>query len=236
MTHRTCGEANIRTKPVGWVCGTSVRFGMDNIKLGRIARNLTMKVPIACFVLATTAVLGHTPPWFESFSDESAAIETAKTTSHLGLAPRQALHAGPLSMWNGRNSIYAETNLVYVTTIQIGSNLKPFRVLISTQYAELWVPGVACITGGCSGCSTLGEKDSTSLHMTNLTWKAGYSIAGEGFASGVIVRDTVTLGGLTIPNLHFGVANNMDSTVNGWGVRSFIVDTRHLTVFSGLLH
>jgi hypothetical protein len=111
--------------------------------------------------------------------------------------------------------------------------------LIHSAAADFWVAGADCADPGCSQSTTL-DNSSLTLNPTSTHWGVsyhfGYLTPGQsentnGFfyaasrASGVIVTDDVTIAGLTINGMTFGMAAHVDSAFNLDGVlnRFFIL-------------
>jgi Eukaryotic aspartyl protease len=118
--------------------------------------------------------------------------------------------------------------LAYFAAIGIGSNDKSFFVVMDTGSADLWVPAANCQSQACVVHSTLGSTDSTTLQATNQPWQIQY---GTGSAAGVIVADSVNVGGLTVKRMPFGAAtqlsNNFAQFVRWFYVLlTYFVDTR----------
>jgi Eukaryotic aspartyl protease len=74
---------------------------------------------------------------------------------------------------------------------------------MDTGSSNFWVPGKACSSIACNVHTTLGSSDSTTLNMNTITWAIQY---GTGLARGVGATDSVSIGGLTVSNMTFGVA------------------------------
>jgi hypothetical protein len=117
-----------------------------------------------------------------------------------------------LSGSNGGTAILVLRIAAYFATIQIGSSNKSFTVWIATTVSDFWIPGSNCTTGGCIGQTTLGTADSTTLVVTNRSWSALDSEVSP--VSGVLVHDSVTVGGSKIPWVQFGLASQMGDSNN----------------------
>jgi cathepsin D len=92
-------------------------------------------------------------------------------------------------------------------TLGIGSNNKQFTVVLDLESADFWVPGSGCVTGGCAGRQTLGTADSTTLNVGTTQWTGGYI---NGDVTGVLANDTVNIADLTLKNVAFGLASQVD--------------------------
>jgi hypothetical protein len=104
----------------------------------------------------------------------------------------------------GMNSIVGHLLTVgYFSTIQIGNKNASFTVIMDTGSSDLWVPSARCSSQECQQHNTLGPETSTTLRESSRQWSITYGI---GSASGFIVSDFVTIGGLDVGNMSFGVA------------------------------
>jgi cathepsin D len=92
-------------------------------------------------------------------------------------------------------------------TLGIGSKNKQFTVVLDLESADFWVPASGCVTDGCAGRQTLGATDSTTLNVGSKKWTYGYI---NGDVTGVLVNDTVNFAGLTLENVAFGLASQVD--------------------------
>jgi cathepsin D len=95
---------------------------------------------------------------------------------------------------------------VYFSAIGIGSENKQFLVVMDTGSSDLWLPSVNCQDESCQNHETLSSKDSKTFQATKKPWVIQY---GSGSASGVIVSDSLSIGGLNISRLSFGVATQV---------------------------
>uniref|UniRef100_A0A915CPQ2 Peptidase A1 domain-containing protein n=1 Tax=Ditylenchus dipsaci TaxID=166011 RepID=A0A915CPQ2_9BILA len=108
-------------------------------------------------------------------------------------------------------------DLQYSGQITVGTPPKNFAIDFDTGSSLLWIPGTDCRTEvpGSSGCYNLTEFHSDqSSTFVNL----GENISlryGKGSCEGVLVEDTVTVGGpdspITIPKVKFLMINYIDS-------------------------
>jgi cathepsin D len=79
---------------------------------------------------------------------------------------------------------------------------------MDTGSADLWVPAANCQSQACLDHSSLGSADSKTLQATNQPWQIQY---GSGSAAGVIVADSVNVGGLTVERMPFGAATQLSN-------------------------
>lgn len=54
--------------------------------------------------------------------------------------------------------------------------------------------------------NSLGSSDSSTLQATTQPWQIQY---GTGAAAGVLVRDSIDIGGLSVTQMPFGVATQL---------------------------
>ena len=74
--------------------------------------------------------------------------------------------------------------------------------------SDLWVPAANCESEACQTHATLGSQDSSTLQATKTPWQIQY---GTGAAAGVIVADSVSIGGLKVNRMPFGAATQLTS-------------------------
>ncbi|KAG5634385.1 hypothetical protein H0H81_002148 [Sphagnurus paluster] len=98
----------------------------------------------------------------------------------------------------------------YVATLQIGTPPRDFRLLMDSGSADLWVGAEGCKSQdpfddqeGCGKHTFLGPQSSSTFNDTKKPWKIQY---GTGAVSGTLVKDTLVIAGLKLPNYRFGVA------------------------------
>jgi len=98
--------------------------------------------------------------------------------------------------------------LAYFSAIEIGSEKKQFLVVMDTGSSDLWVPAANCKSRACKVHKTFGSSDSSTLQATNKPWQIQY---GTGAAAGVVVADSLSIGGLNISRMPFGVATQLSN-------------------------
>ncbi|KAJ7086112.1 aspartic peptidase A1 [Mycena belliarum] len=94
----------------------------------------------------------------------------------------------------------------YLATVLLGTPPKPFRLLVDSGSADMWVGGENCQADGGGTCGNhrfLGERSSSSFRDTGNVWNISY---GSGQVSGTMVSDQVEIAGLELRNHSFGVA------------------------------
>ena len=79
---------------------------------------------------------------------------------------------------------------------------------MDTGSSDLWVPAANCRSQACQVHTTLGSNDSSTLQATTQLWQIQY---GTGGAAGVLIADTVVIGGLTVKRMPFGAATQLSN-------------------------
>lgn len=65
----------------------------------------------------------------------------------------------------------------------------------------MWVADQDCTTNTCSSLTRFNTLDSSTYDASSTPFQISY---GSGDAAGLIVQDTVTMGGFTVQNQGFG--------------------------------
>ncbi|BEI84073.1 hypothetical protein CcaverHIS002_0406770 [Cutaneotrichosporon cavernicola] len=91
----------------------------------------------------------------------------------------------------------------YSGQVSIGTPAQPFNIILDTGSSDLWVEDSEC--SACQGTKYDPTK-STSYAAADGTIKISY---GSGDAAGRLARDTVTMGGQSVPNQVFAIVDNM---------------------------
>jgi hypothetical protein len=79
---------------------------------------------------------------------------------------------------------------------------------MDTGSSDLWVPAANCNSDACKVHKTLGSNDSTTLQATSKPWQIQY---GTGAAAGIIITDSLVVGGLTVSRMPFGAATQLSN-------------------------
>lgn len=112
----------------------------------------------------------------------------------------------------GKRSVTSDLQnkkIYYEIPLSIGSNNQKLSIDIDTGSADMWVVSehVNCLATG-NGCKQYGTYDPETSSTSHGTGEAFAPIYGDfTFALGEFFTDDVTLGGATVKQLQFGVAN-----------------------------
>ncbi|KAG1457827.1 hypothetical protein G6F55_005698 [Rhizopus delemar] len=101
----------------------------------------------------------------------------------------------------------ANVDLAYLIQIEIGTPPQPFYLLLDTGSSSTWVPIVGCNRDCGYPYHTLQPSRSSTFNSSYLPFSIHY---GEGFSSGYYAQDSVTVNGVTIPEVNFAVSNYND--------------------------
>ncbi|KAJ1915393.1 hypothetical protein IWQ60_008447 [Tieghemiomyces parasiticus] len=91
----------------------------------------------------------------------------------------------------------------YYGIISLGTPAQSFRVNFDTGSSDLWVPGMMCTSPVCTQRRQFDSDASSTFQEDGRPFEIRYS-DGAG-ATGVLVTDTLTIGGLRIANQTFAV-------------------------------
>eukprot|EP01134_Creolimax_fragrantissima_P001348 CFRG1348T1 len=97
-------------------------------------------------------------------------------------------------------------NVEYQGEISIGSGHEKFQVIFDTGSANLWIPSASCTSGGCQGKNKYHHDDSSTYKKDGRTLRIQY---GTGSMIGILSKDSVAFGELTLPKFTFGEATYM---------------------------
>lgn len=89
----------------------------------------------------------------------------------------------------------------YYGEISLGTPEQNFSVVFDTGSADLWVPSAYCVSQACATHRHFKAFKSTSFHLDGRTFGIHY---GSGQLLGVMARDTLKIGNLTIEEQEFG--------------------------------
>ncbi|CAD6907031.1 unnamed protein product [Tilletia controversa] len=148
--------------------------------------------------------------WTEPSSSSKARASPSPNATGAGY-PVKDLDAATSAALTGAQPTTAEQSLGldieandvgYIATIQIGSNQKPFRMLVDSGSADTWVASSTCTACGTKH-QRLGADASTSFKPSSNKFTITY---GTGSVSGMLAHDDVYIAGLKLANHTLGVA------------------------------
>lgn len=149
---------------------------------------------------------GHFLRLPETSQGDSSFVNSPSTPGNSSAT--SILHANPPSITpavaldqDGRDSLY-------FSSVHVGSQKKTFNVIMDTGSSNFWIPSGTCRTVACRLHKTLSSSDSSTLQVSGVAWDIEY---GTGDALGITGEDSVTLGGLTISRMAFGLATQISS-------------------------
>tara|TARA_Y100000996_G_scaffold410721_1_gene393584 strand:- start:56 stop:1165 length:1110 start_codon:yes stop_codon:yes gene_type:complete len=92
-------------------------------------------------------------------------------------------------------------NTEYYGEITVGTPAQSFNVIFDTGSSNLWIPSSECNTKHLK----YNHSKSTTYHTNGKQFNIQY---GSGSVKGYLSEDTITLGGLSIPNITFAEVTN----------------------------
>ncbi|KAH8888263.1 acid protease [Thozetella sp. PMI_491] len=104
------------------------------------------------------------------------------------------------------------SDLYYFITVGVGSEQKPFLMLLDSGAGTSWVMGSTCKSDPCSKHDSFGPSDSKTFQTDSKTFSINY---GSGSVSGTLVKDTLSAAGLKV-NMSFGLANVTSDDFNNF--------------------
>ncbi|XP_042367264.1 nothepsin [Plectropomus leopardus] len=115
----------------------------------------------------------------------------------------QCYPPGTPSLRLGRYSekIYNYMDAQYYGEITLGTPGQNFSVIFDTGSSDLWVPSTYCVSQSCALHRRFRAFESTSFHHDGRMFGINY---GSGHLLGIMARDTLKVGGLTVVNQEFG--------------------------------
>lgn len=182
--------------------------------------------------LTVTAVSSHrvamhrNPVTVDGIHQMKAATQMRADTMHLhahkrGLQPAGAvLRNGVAPMFN--NLLFGS----YVSNVSIGTPAQNFTVVMDTGSSNLWVPDSLCSDFAVSpSCALQHRYDNLS---SSTFWNSCPCLScslllpyGSGTVLGTLSTDTVTIGGVNLPNTSFGRVYEEPGPLSEWGAPVF---------------
>ncbi|EFP90110.1 hypothetical protein PGT21_032443 [Puccinia graminis f. sp. tritici] len=151
------------------------------------------KLVMSPVVSTSDVISGHFPGKDELAQDSSWGTSTVKTDSLQG-------------------------DLLWSTTVNLGSSSQPLRVNVDTGSADFFVFDPKCSTCALSTHSAfLYAQSSTFTPLVNISFNAQY--ADGGGVNGYLAQDSLSFGaGVTIPHQLFGLATDVSGYWQSLGV------------------
>lgn len=115
----------------------------------------------------------------------------------------QCFPPGMASMQLGRSreKIYNFMDAQFYGEISLGTPAQNFSVILDTGSADLWVPSSYCVSQACATHRRFKAFESTSFQPDGRPFGIHY---GSGQLLGVMARDTLMIGNMTIEMQEFG--------------------------------
>lgn len=106
-----------------------------------------------------------------------------------------------LQLGRSREKIYNFMDAQFYGEISLGTPEQNFSVIFDTGSADLWVPSSYCVSQACATHRYFKAFKSSSFNHDGRRFGIHY---GSGQLLGVMARDTLKIGNLTIENQEFG--------------------------------
>jgi hypothetical protein len=102
-----------------------------------------------------------------------------------------------------------ENNVQWNAKIYIGTPAQAFIVQVDTGSSNLWVPSIACESeANCQGHDYFNPQESSTFEGSDEALDVAY---GDGsYADCLLAADTVTFGGISVPNVEFAQCPSVD--------------------------
>ena len=114
----------------------------------------------------------------------------------------------------------------YIGRVSIGTPEQTFTVVYDTGSSNLWVPDTTCSNYTTSPACKVQKKYDNQSSSTFVDQCTAYSCSlflpyGSGTVFGTISQDTVSVGGLALPNTSFGRVTVEPGPISEWGAPLF---------------
>ncbi|XP_039646933.1 nothepsin [Perca fluviatilis] len=106
-----------------------------------------------------------------------------------------------LRLRRSSEKLYNFMDAQYYGEISLGTPVQNFSVIFDTGSSDLWVPSTYCVSQACGKTQRSSRVDSTSFHHDGRVFGIHY---GSGHLMGVMVRETLKVGNMSILNQEFG--------------------------------
>lgn len=118
-----------------------------------------------------------------------------------------------------------DENEAWVGEVSVGTPKQTFRVVLDSGSSNLWIPSAKCdlkFDVGCAG----KNKYNASLSSTSrpLVCEVLFLPYGTGFVLGYLSNDTVTFGGISVPNVEFGQVKQCNPRLIDWAFELLIFE------------
>ncbi|KAJ4258119.1 hypothetical protein NW762_008260 [Fusarium torreyae] len=137
----------------------------------------------------------------------------AKVYRKYGIPLPRHLAASALARRDGTGTVAntpIDDDAEWLTPVQIGSPPRTFQMDLDTGSSDLWVFGAKAAAAGGSRTRYDASKSNASEEMSGAKWQILY---GDGSnAKGYVVKDTVSIGGLSVEAQAVQVADEVDDS------------------------
>lgn len=99
-------------------------------------------------------------------------------------------------------AIKFSTYSLWIGHLSIGTPAQTFDVVFDTGSSQLWINSKDCTSEGCTEHNRFAWKKSSTYQDANLNMDVTF---GTGKISGPIIQETVTIGGVAIPDQYMGL-------------------------------
>ncbi|KAJ2775944.1 aspartic proteinase precursor [Coemansia nantahalensis] len=146
----------------------------------------------------------------DSAEPSSAAAVATATTTPAAYTPRMITIKLTSSQANINDSNSSPPGnrgfQSYFGGIQLGTPPQNFSVVFDTGSSDFWIPSVDCDSEACQRHSRFSAANSSSYATSHLPFSVAY---GSGGLIGQVGADTLHIGGVSVPNVHVGLATHM---------------------------
>ncbi|XP_030641082.1 pepsin A-like [Chanos chanos] len=106
-------------------------------------------------------------------------------------------------MLSGKEMMTNDADLAYYGVISLGTPPQSFKVVFDTGSSNLWVPSIYCSSEACKNHAQFHPQSSSTFKWASQSVSIQY---GTGSMTGNLGYDTLTVGGITVPNQIFGLS------------------------------
>ncbi|KAJ2358954.1 aspartic proteinase precursor [Coemansia erecta] len=94
----------------------------------------------------------------------------------------------------------------YYGNIQLGTPPQHFRVVFDTGSSDIWIPSAECDSAACRTHPRFSHANSSTYATSHVPFSLNY---GSGGLIGQVGADTMQIGGVSVPDVHVGLATHM---------------------------